>query len=115
VTAGPLTDDGPGPGAEKRRGVIRGVFDGRYKFARYFSVAEHHIPKDWETLIAHNDLELYDTETDPDEIVNLAFKPEEHRDLILKLNAQVNALIETEVGADDGSIYPGPTEKYVLG
>jgi arylsulfatase A-like enzyme len=100
--------------ADKRRGLIRGVFDGRYKFGRYFRVTEHHIPTDWETLIAHNDLELYDTQADPDEIVNLAYRPEEHRDLILALNAKVNNLIENEIGADDGSIYPGPTAQYVL-
>ena len=106
-STGPLTSD-------ERRVLIRGVFDGRYKFGRYFRVTEHHIPRDWDTLLAHNDLELYDTQADPDEIVNLAHKPEEHRDLILALNDKVNALIDGEVGADDGSIYPGPTEQYDL-
>jgi arylsulfatase len=52
------------------RGIIRGVYDGRYKFARYFKISEHHEPRDWSTLTAHNDLELYDTQADPDEIVN---------------------------------------------
>ena len=96
------------------RNLIRGVFDGRYKFGRYFRPAEHHTPKDWETLVAHNDLELYDTEKDPDELVNLALKPEDYRDLILSLNAKVNALIAKEVGEDDGSVYPGPVAQYML-
>ena len=92
--------------------LIRGVFDGRYKFARYFRATEHHKPRDWETLIAHNDLELYDTAADPDELVNLAHEPDEHKAKILELNAKVNALIDAEVGPDDGSIYPGPTSAY---
>lgn len=83
----------------------RGISDGRYKFARYFKPAEHHQPEDWETLLAHNELELYDTETDPDEVSNLANDPEAHRELILDLNARLNALIATEVGVDDGSFY----------
>jgi arylsulfatase A-like enzyme len=110
-----LNENGPadGPGS-KVRGIIRGVFDGRYKFGRYFRLNEHHVPRDWETLVAHNDLELYDTQADPDEIVNLAFHPEEHKARILELNAKVNALIDAEIGADDGSMYPGPTAPYVL-
>jgi cytochrome c1 len=97
-----------------RRTLLRGVFDGRYKFARYFAVNEHHIPTDWKTLLAHNDLELYDTQTDPDEVNNLAKESQRHRSLILSLNAKINQLIATEVGADDGSIYPGETSQYQL-
>ncbi len=97
------------------RGLIRGVFDGRYKFGRYFRLTEHHEPRDWETLKAHNDLELYDTQADPDEVTNLAFRPEERREQILELNAKVNALIDAEVGVDNGSMYPGPAAQYSLG
>jgi arylsulfatase len=91
------------------RGLIRGVFDGRYKFGRYFRISEHHVPRDWETLVAHNDLELYDTERDPDEIANLALAQDEQKARILDLNAKVNTLLETEVGVDDGSMYPRGT------
>jgi arylsulfatase len=84
----------------------RGIADGRYKFARYFKPSEHHQPRDWDTLIAHNELELYDTSSDPDETDNLAFAPTKHKDLILDLNNRLNALIETEIGPDDGSFYP---------
>jgi arylsulfatase len=108
---GPLGPDGPTTD-NPARGIIRGVFDGRYKFGRYFRLIEHHEPRDWETLLAHNDLELYDTQTDTDEIVNLAFRPDEHKERILGLNAKVNALIDSEVGADDGTMYPGPTSAY---
>ena len=113
---GGLGTDGPattGPGSTAR-GVIRGVFDGRYKFGRYFKISEHHEPRDWETLVAHNDLELYDTQADPDEIVNLAFKPDGQKAQILELNTKVNALIDGEIGADDGAMYPGETSRYLL-
>jgi arylsulfatase len=112
--SGPLGPNGPAPG-NLARGVIRGVHDGRYKFARYFKINEHHVPRDWETLVARNDLELYDTSADADEIVNLAVEPDRHRQRILALNAQVNALIDREIGADDGAMYPGPTAAYGAG
>jgi arylsulfatase len=113
---GPLGPNGPdasSPGIA-RRGIVRGVFDGRHKFARYFRITEHHEPRDWDALLAHNDLELYDLRADPDEIVNLAFHPEEQKAKILELNTKVNALIDAEIGTDDGSMYPGPTAPYVL-
>jgi arylsulfatase A-like enzyme len=94
--------------------LFRGVHDGRYKYARYFRPDSHHIPKDWTTLLAHNELELYDTQSDPDEIVNLAAQPETHRDLIVALNAKTNQLIEDEIGFDDGREHPGPTFLYRL-
>jgi arylsulfatase len=84
---------------------IRGIADGRYKFARYFKPAEHHVPDDWQTLIRYNELELYDIETDPFEMDNMANDPEAHRELIMGLNHRLNALIEAEVGVDDGSFY----------
>jgi arylsulfatase len=92
----------------------RGICDGRYKFARYFKPAEHHVPEDWDTLLRHNELELYDTESDPHELNNLAFEPESHRDLILTLNDRLNALIAEEIGADDGSWYSS-RRSYRLG
>lgn len=105
---------GPTNPAPETRSQLRGVFDGRYKFARYFAIRQHHIPADWDTLVAHNDLELYDTHSDPDELTNLAARPQEHRELILSLNAKVNRLLATEVGADDGSIFPGGAARYQL-
>lgn len=107
-----LGRDGPVAG-DTSRGLIRGVFDGRYKFGRYFALTDHHQPRDWETLVTRNDLELYDTATDPDEIINLAHEPEPQKERILALNARVNALIDREVGVDDGGMYPGPVSLYV--
>jgi arylsulfatase len=94
------------------RRLHRGVHDGRYKFARYFAPAQHHIPKRWDDLVAYNDLELYDTVADPDEIDNLAWRPDAHKSLIERLNAQTNALIAAEVGEDKGAEYPGPAAQY---
>ncbi|GAA0386067.1 sulfatase [Brevundimonas terrae] len=95
-----------------KRRAHRGVFDGRWKFVRYFAPAEHHMPRKWEQLVAHNDLELYDTHKDPDEVLNLANRPNEYRAEIERLNAMVNALIEHEIGEDNGSEFPGPVERY---
>lgn len=94
------------------RRLHRGVHDGRYKFARYFAPAQHHMPKRWDDLVAHNDLELYDTAADPDEIDNLAWRPDAHKSLIERLNAKTNKLIEAEVGEDKGAEYPGPATQY---
>src|SRR3546814_5901158 len=35
-------------------GLFRGVHDGRNKFARYFTPAQHHIPREWDTLLRYN-------------------------------------------------------------
>ncbi|MGL3820851.1 sulfatase-like hydrolase/transferase [Sphingopyxis sp. R3-92] len=94
-----------------RRRLHRGVHDGRWKFARYFAPAQHHLPGNWAQLSGNNDLELYDTQADPGEITNLASRPEQRRNL-LRLNAMANALIAREIGKDDGSEYPGPAEIY---
>jgi len=94
-----------------RRRLHRGVHDGRWKFARYFAPAQHHLPGNWAELSRNNDLELYDTQADPGEITNLASHPEQRRNL-LRLNAMANALISREIGKDDGSEYPGPADIY---
>lgn len=97
-----------------RPGLFRGVHDGRYKFARYFKPAEHHVPGDFATLRRHNELELYDLHSDPDELVNLAARPDEHRELLLRLNAMTNALVALEVGEDLGAEQFGPDFRYRL-
>ena len=88
--------------------LFRGLHDGRFKFARYFKPSEHHTPTDWATLTGHNQLELYDTQADPGEMHNLAHQPEAVKPLLLDLNARLNALVATEVGADRGDELVGP-------
>ena len=85
---------------------IRSVFDGRYRFNRYFAPLYFNTPSTFEELITKNDLELYDLQADPDEIDNLAMKGKEHADLIVAMNAKLNDLIAEEVGVDDGSFLP---------
>jgi len=99
------------PGRE-HPGLFRGVHDGRYKFARYFRPADHHTPTDWDMLTTRNELELYDTQADPDELLNLAARPDAHKDLILSLSARTNALVAQEVGSDTGAEFPGPARWY---
>ncbi|NEX92232.1 sulfatase-like hydrolase/transferase [Caulobacter sp. 17J65-9] len=95
--------------------LFRGVHDGRYKFARYFRPADHHTPQSWEDLVGRNQLELYDTLEDPDEITNLAAAPERHKELLMRLNARTNRLLAEEVGPDLGAEFPGPTFLYHRG
>ena len=90
-----------------KRGAIRSVFDGRYKLNRYFSPQEHHIPRSLEELFTNNDVELFDLETDPHEVLNLATDISLHGDLLVAMNEKLNALIETEVGEDSGQMLPG--------
>jgi arylsulfatase len=93
-----------------KRGAIRSVFDGRYKFNRYFSPQEHHTPRSLEELFANNDVELFDLETDPHEVLNLATDGPRHAELLVAMNDKLNALIETEVGEDTGQMLPGGTD-----
>ncbi len=91
------------PDLKAHRGAIRSIFDGRYKFTRYFSSVQFNKPETLEQLTEVNDLELFDLETDPTEVVNLAADLEKNRDLVLAMNAKLNAIIAEEIGAEDGS------------
>ena len=90
-----------------KRGAIRSVFDGRYKLNRYFSPQEHHTPRSLEELYASNDVELFDHESDPQEMRNLAADGQRKGDLLVAMNDKLNALIESEVGEDTGQMLPG--------
>jgi len=65
-------------------------------------------------LREYNDLELFDLERDPEEMVNLAADPEGARALLLAMNDRMNRLIADEVGADVGQELPGPQSNCVL-
>src|SRR5262245_23180720 len=90
-----------------KRGAIRGVFDGRYRFTRYFSPKQHNRPASIEALFRSNDVELYDVQTDPHELTNLALDLKKHGVVLETMNAKLNALIDSEVGEDVGQMLPG--------
>ena len=88
-----------------KRGAIRSVFDGRYRFARYFSPKQHNRPASLEALFKLNDVELHDSARDPMEQNNLALDPK-HREILETMNAKCNGLIDREVGEDVGQMLP---------
>lgn len=89
------------------RTLGRGIFDGRYKFSRWFTPGDHHLPETWSVLVGRNDLELYDVSNDPDELNNLAHHPEQNSTMIMAMNAKLNQLVTQEVGIDLGAHMPG--------
>ena len=88
------------------RGFVSFCFDGRHKFSRYYAPNNFNTPTTFEELVGNNDLELFDLEIDPDEMVNLAVDPNVNRELILRQNELLNRLIAREVGDNDGSFLP---------
>ncbi len=89
-----------------KRGFLNFVFDGRYKFARYFAPDNFNTPRTLQEILRDNDCELFDLQEDPHEMRNLVTEPRAHLDLILRLNEQLNGLIAKEVGANDGQFLP---------
>ena len=89
-----------------KRGSIRSIYDGHYKFSRYFSPLGHHTPKTIEQLFANNDVELYDLKNDPFEMNNLAVNLNKYGDIIEMMNTKLNVLIGIEVGEDIGQMLP---------
>jgi arylsulfatase A-like enzyme len=89
------------PNIEKRE-LFRGVFDGRYKFVRYFGLAHYNLPRSVDELLSINDVALYDLQMDPEEMNNLADQenPGFNEDLLHMMNAKLNALIGAEIGED---------------
>ena len=85
-----------------KRGFLSFVFDGRYKFARYYAPTAFNTPHTMEEIFKSNDVQLFDLQSDPDEVHNLALAPEKNKELILRMNTLLNDLIAKEVGVNDG-------------
>lgn len=90
----------------RKRGSMRTVFDGRYKFSRYFAPIERNAPTNLDELYSHNDVELFDLQADPSEMVNLAASKEKHSDLTLHMSGKLQTAIKSEIGADNGREMP---------
>jgi arylsulfatase A-like enzyme len=82
--------------------MARGITTDRYKFIRYFKPLDFNTPHTLEELFDHNDVQLFDLEADPEELVNLAADPEANGELILELNDLLNETIAREIGEDNG-------------
>jgi arylsulfatase len=84
-----------------KRGLLSLVFDGRYKFGRYYAPTACNTPRTLDEILKNNDAVLYDLKDDPTEVRNLALDPEKNRDTILRMNTLLNDLIAKEVGPND--------------
>jgi arylsulfatase len=90
----------------KKRGTVRSVVDGRHKFTRYFAPVDRNRPQTIDQLYANNDVELFDLQTDPSEMTNLAAIKGQNRELVMKMSAKLEAVIKDEIGVDDGREMP---------
>jgi arylsulfatase len=82
-----------------KRGFLRGFTDERYSFGCYFSPLEPNRPNDFESLVARNDVVLYDRAQDPGGLNNLAVD-DAHRELVAEYRAKLERLISDEIGDD---------------
>jgi len=90
----------------KKRGSVRTVFDGRYKFSRYFAPVDRNKPGTLDELYKANDVELFDLQTDPSETKNIALEREKNMELIATMSGKLEALIKAEIGDDNGREMP---------
>lgn len=90
----------------KKRGSLRSVYDGQYKFTRYFAPTQRHSPKNLTELFANNDVELFDLKADPNEMNNLALDAKTNAALLETMNAKLEVAIRDEFGKDDGREMP---------
>jgi arylsulfatase A-like enzyme len=86
-----------------KRTFYRAVVDGRHKLVRWFSPVEYEAPRDVEELYARSDVTLHDLVDDPGELENLGHPDHPRHDpqLVARMLAKLNALIERELGDDE--------------
>ncbi|HYX48067.1 MAG TPA: sulfatase-like hydrolase/transferase [Sphingomicrobium sp.] len=89
-----------------KRGTVRTMFDGRYKFTRYLSPIERNRPTNLDDLYAHNDVELFDLSSDPNELTNLGADKGQNAELVEAMSAKLERSIAAEIGVDDGREMP---------
>jgi arylsulfatase A-like enzyme len=89
-----------------KRGFLSFVFDGRYKFARYYAPNAFNTPQSLEEIFRYNDVQLFDLANDREEMHNLAIEPEKNQATILRMNHLLNYLIAKEVGVNDARFLP---------
>jgi len=105
ILSAPYLGQAPPPLSQanlNKRGLLSFVFDGRYKFGRYFAPTGFNTPQTLDEIFKNNDVQLFDLANDPDEMHNLAAEPEKNRETLLRMNSLLNELIAKEVGANDG-------------
>jgi arylsulfatase A-like enzyme len=90
----------------KKRGSLRSTYDGRYKFTRYFAPGERNRPANLVDLYKHNDVELFDLQSDPGEMKNLATDQAANGELISMMSGKLERMIKMEIGVDDGREMP---------
>ena len=79
-----------------KRGFLSFVFDGRYKFGRYYAPTAFNTPRTLEEVLGNNDVQLFGLQSDAEEMRNLALEPVKNREAILRMNALLNDLIDKE-------------------
>lgn len=89
-----------------KRGSLRTMFDGRYKFTRYFAPTQRNSPDNVDDLYRFNDVELFDLHQDPTEMTNLAAAKGSNDELAMACSDKLEALIAAEIGRDDGREMP---------
>ena len=90
----------------KKRGHVRSTLDGRYRFTRYFAPVDHNSPTTLDEIFKWNDVELYDLQSDPGEMNNLANDRTGNAELLMAMNGKLEAVIKAEIGKDDGRELP---------